>query len=277
LAVNGDRAMRKIIWVASLFLAASVVVGPALLRSQPNDQAALAIAPAPPPAAGPLAAGPATAPAVATMAVLNATDPAKLQMRANQAFYNTQYSIALPMLQVLAQKYKDNADKLGPIEEQIRVCQKNLASAAAAANQPVLPTSEEQRVPHPAPIAGKVLDISIKELGNFDYDRNGGKVPADVQRLSGVTLRTRGFMLPLDQADNITVFALVPSLFTCCNGQPPQVMHTIVVHCPKGKALNYFDGELVVEGKLTVEEKKDDGFTQSIFDLEASSVRPVPE
>ena len=225
---------------------------------------------------------PTTAPAVATMAVLNATDPAKLQSAPIRPFTTPEYSIALPMLQALAQKYKDNADKLGPIEENIRVCQKNLAtaaaaSAAAAANQPVLPTSEEQRVPHPAPIAGKVLDISIKELGNFDYDRNGGKVPADVQRLSGVTLRTRGFMLPLDQADNITVFALVPSLFTCCNGQPPQVMHTIVVHCPKGKALNYFDGELVVEGKLTVEEKKDDGFTQSIFDLEASSVRPVPE
>jgi len=264
--------MRKTIWVASILLAGAVVVGPELVRSQQATQPAAAPAPAVVPASG------------STMAVLKASDPAKLELRANQAFNRSEYAIALPMYQVLVEKYKDNPEKLGPTEEKVRVCQKNLAPALAAANAAaatvkpsVLPTSEEQRTPHPVPTPGKVPELPIKELGNFDYDRNGGVIPADVKRLSGVTVRTRGFMVPLDQADNITEFALVPSLFSCCYGQPPQIQHTIVVHCPKGKAVSYFPDELVVEGKLLVEEKKDDGFAVSLFELEASSVRPAPQ
>jgi hypothetical protein len=80
-------------------------------------------------------------------------------------------------------------------------------------------------------------------------------------------------MIPLDQAENIGEFALVPSLFACCFGQPPQIQHTLVVHCPKGKAVSYFGDELVVEGTLHVQEIKDGGFIVSIFQIDASSVR----
>jgi hypothetical protein len=98
-----------------------------------------------------------------------------------------------------------------------------------------------------------------------------------VKRLAGATLRIRGYMIPMDQAENITQFALVPSLFACCFGQPPQIQHTIVANCPKGKAVGYFPDELVVEGKLKVEEKKDDGYVVSLFELEVTSVKPAPK
>ena len=79
----------------------------------------------------------------------------------------------------------------------------------------------------------------------------------------------------MDQADSITQFALVPSLFACCFGQPPQVQHTIVVHMPEGKGVAYYPDEINVEGKLIVEEKKEDGFIISLFELEATSVKPA--
>jgi hypothetical protein len=121
-----------------------------------------------------------------------------------------------------------------------------------------------------------VLDVAIKELGNFEYDAdNGGNIPPDVTALSGSTLRVTGFMIPMDQADNITQFALVPSLFACCFGQPPSIQHTIVVNCPKGKAVSYYPDEIVVEGKLKVEEKKEDGFIVSLFEIEVNSVKPA--
>ena len=82
-------------------------------------------------------------------------------------------------------------------------------------------------------------------------------------------------MIPMDQAENITQFALVPSLFACCFGQPPQIQHTIVVNCPKGKAVNYFPDEILVEGTLVVEEKKDEGYIVSIFELNVNSVKPA--
>ncbi|HEY1629257.1 MAG TPA: DUF3299 domain-containing protein, partial [Tepidisphaeraceae bacterium] len=122
---------------------------------------------------------------------------------------------------------------------------------------------------------GKVQEMTIKELGNFDYNPDKGGIPDDVKRLSGSTIRLKGYMIPLYQAAHITHFALVPSLFSCCFGQPPQVQHTIVCSCPNGKAISYDPDQIVVEGKLSVEEKRDDGYVTSIFQLEPKSVTEV--
>jgi hypothetical protein len=132
----------------------------------------------------------------------------------------------------------------------------------------------EERRPHVRPKDGQILELSIRQLGNFDYaERNGGNIPPDVKNLSGVKIRTHGYMIPLDQADNIAHFTLVPSLFACCFGQPPQVQHTLVVRMPKGKGIAYSPDEIVVEGVLRVEEKKEDGMITSIFELDCTSVR----
>lgn len=65
--------------------------------------------------------------------------------------------------------------------------------------------------------------------------------------------------------------------FACCFGQPAQIQHTIVVNCPKDKAVSYFPDEIIVEGKLNVEVKKDEGFIVSLFEIETSSVKPAPK
>ena len=134
------------------------------------------------------------------------------------------------------------------------------------------------RTPHPKPAAGVVQEMQIKDLGNFDYDpEKGGNIPADVLAMDGSQIKLRGFMIPMDQAESITKFALVPSLFSCCYGQPPQLQHTIVVSVPKGKAVNYFPDEIQVSGTLHVREKKEDGFIVSIFDIDTTSVKPAPK
>jgi hypothetical protein len=215
---------------------------------------------------------------------------AALELRATQAFNKGDYTQALPMLQKLATDLKgqnSQADKLGMIQEQIRVCEKNptmqvasaitsVGSSAASPTAPV-PTSTA-RTPHPAPKPGEVLEMPIKDLGNFDYDpENGSPIPDDVKALNGATVRLHGYMIPMDQAENISKFALVPSLFNCCFGQPPQIQHTIVVTCPKGKAVSYYPDEIIVQGKLTVDVVKDDGFIVGIFAVETTSVKPAPK
>ena len=217
---------------------------------------------------------------LAPLCVAQTTQPAAndtLEFRASQAFSQNQYAVALPLLQKLEAQLKDQPDKLAPVQEQIRVCQKNIAIALTAAPaEPSIETSSEKRTPHPAPKAGETITLAIKDLGNFEYDADkGGNIPADVKALSGASLKLTGFMIPMDQATSISQFALVPSLFACCFGQPPQIQHTIIVNCPKGKAVSYFPDEISVEGKLTVQEKKEDGFIVSIFEMECSSVKPV--
>ncbi len=211
------------------------------------------------------------------------TDGKTLEFRANEAFTRNQYAVALPLLQKLDDQVKAEPDKAGPVEEKIRVCQKQIALAQTAVAmqgpQPVqgdVEMSAEKRTPHPAPKPGETLTMAIKELGNFEYDADkGGNIPADVKGMNGAMVRLDGFMIPMDQADSITQFALVPSLFACCFGQPPQIQHTIIVNCPKGKAVSYFPDEISVTGKLTVDEKKEDGFIVSIFEIQCSSVKPA--
>ena len=234
------------------------------------------------------------------LAAAQATQPVSansseaLEIRATESFNKGDFTVALPMLQKLAgqlQNQPAQADKLAMVQEQIRVCQKNQPVQIASANvtsvgdaslttpagPPPIPMGADRK-PHPAPKPGEILEMQIKELGNFEYDaEHGSPIPADVRALGGSTIRLRGYMIPMDQAENISKFALVPSLFSCCYGQPPQIQHTIVVNCPKGKAVSYFPDEIIVEGKLKVEEEKDDGFIVSIFEVETSSVKPAPK
>jgi hypothetical protein len=227
--------------------------------------------------AGSVSAEPTTKPAPAKPQAAATVQDTEFQ--ATQAFNRGQYAIALPMLQKLTTAFKDQPDKLGPVQEMIRVSQKAIATANVQKNAVAVaptPASNEARTPHPAPEAGKVQEMTIKELGNFDYDtEKGGNIPDDVKRLSGSQIRLRGYMIPIDQAERITKFALVPSLFECCFGQPPQIQHVVIVDCPPGKSVSYFPDELQIEGKLTVEEKKEDDVITSIYEVQTSSVKPA--
>ncbi|HEY1686873.1 MAG TPA: DUF3299 domain-containing protein [Tepidisphaeraceae bacterium] len=225
---------------------------------------------------------------VATPLIAQTTRPldqqSAINLIAQEAFTRGQYATALPLLEKLAIQLKGQPDQLEPIQEQIRVCQRNLGAnpqpapviPPTGANPGDPPMTAATRIPHPKPAAGQVQTMSIKELGNFEYDPDkGGGIPKDVYGLSGSDIKLTGFMIPMDSADRITQFALVPSLFACCFGQPPQIQHTIVVNCPTGKAVAYYPDQISVEGTLKVDEQKEDGFIVSIFQLKAQSIRPA--
>ena len=111
----------------------------------------------------------------------------------------------------------DQPDQLGPVLEQIRVCRHQMLAGTAKPTTPlaqqsvVLAVDGGPRHIHPAPTPGQTIEMPIKELGNFDYDATaGGNIPADVLALEGSHYKTTGYMIPLDQAENISEFALVP-------------------------------------------------------------------
>lgn len=228
------------------------------------------------------AATPATRPATQPAAAKASNLP--MDVRANTAFERGDYETAIMLFQRLMDIEKDPT-KRAAYEEKFRVCQKRILDKATpqqlqelAGQRSPDETSPEKRKKHVPPRDGQVYEALIKDLGNFEYDaERGGNIPEDVKQLSGVKVRTRGYMIPLDQADNITEFALVPSLFACCFGQPPQLQHTIIVRTPKGKAVSYFPEEIVVEGVFKVEEKKDEDVIVSVFEMECYSVKPAPQ
>ncbi len=214
-----------------------------------------------------------------------ATVSADFERRAMQAFANSEWKTALPMLKKVAASKAGQPDKFQAIQEYIRVCEKNIADPkAAAAFDPKSmlntlgdpPTAPDKRKVHQRPADAAVVDLTIKQLGNFEYDSDkGGNIPADVLTLNGAKVRLNGYMIPLDGADRVTNFALVPTLLACCFGSPPSLQHTVVVRTPKGQAVSYFPDEIVCEGTLTVQEKKDEEFIVSVFELDVTSVKPA--
>lgn len=219
-----------------------------------------------------LAVAPAASATLLDQPTTQPVDLATLELRANQLFAQEKYAEALPLLKQVAVRLKDDPDRVAPILEKVRVAEANLPKAPEAAPG----TLNATRKPHAPVPAGQSRTLTIKDLGNFDYDPDlGGSVPEDVKQLHGATIQLRGYMIPLDQARRITRFALVPDLFACCFGQPPGLQHTIVVKCPAGSAVSYFPDEIVVTGTLSVGEKVEDGFVVSLFEMTASSVKPV--
>ncbi len=220
--------------------------------------------------------------AAAEPAAVPATQPAQpgrletpeLKAKAQLAFSAGDYKAATPLLKELAVRLRNTPEAVAPILEQIRV-----AEAGLQQEQPAAEGINAPRTPHPPLSADEIRELPLQKLGNFTYDANvGGNIPADVKALSGGVFKLKGFMLPIDEAgDRISRFVLVPDLFACCFGQPPQIQHTVTVICPPGKAVAYYPDEIFVTGKLTVEEKSEDGFITSIFTVDVTSVKPAPQ
>jgi hypothetical protein len=197
------------------------------------------------------------------------TQPARddhLEYLATRAFVRGDYATALPLLKRLAPQLADKRQKRVATLQRIAICEKNLALEP--------PTTQPARIPHKRPADGQVFDISIRGLGNFDYETEAGEViPPDVRQLDGTKIRLRGFIVPTNQSVRLTQFALVPSLFNCCFGQPPQIEHTVMVTCADGLTVDLTANEVVVEGTLKVAEVKDDGYVVSIFNVRATQVK----
>ena len=99
-------------------------------------------------------------------------------------FNNGQYALALPLLMRVADSLKNQPDRLGRVQEEIRVCQRNLIANPPPADPSAAggPPSAEERKAHPAIKDGEVYEVAIKDLGNFQYDaEKGGNIPADVK------------------------------------------------------------------------------------------------
>jgi hypothetical protein len=195
---------------------------------------------------------------------------AELESAALKAFESGDYAAALPLLKDLSVRLRNEPDRVGPLLEKVRVCEANLSQQA------VIEGINAPRTPHQKPADGDVYELGLQKLGNFAYDaEKGGGIPEDVAALSGSTIRISGYMIPIDESDRISKFVLVPDLFACCFGQPPSLQHTVTVVCPPGKAVGYYPEPINVTGTLKVEEKRDEGFVISLFEVTATSVRPA--
>jgi hypothetical protein len=127
--------------------------------------------------------------------------------------------------------------------------------------------------------AGKLkgLDqfLPFDELTSWPYEDGLKGMPKRVKDLSGKKVLMTGFMLPIDEVQNIKEFLLVQSLWSCCYGSPPDIHGIVRVVMPKGKTTDYFFDPLKITGTFKVEATMMDGYCVDIFQLHAEAVEVV--
>jgi hypothetical protein len=216
-------------------------------------------------------------------------DPAALLAKADVAFAAAEYQMAIDIWDKLEGKLDPAQAK--SVAERKRFAQRQLAIMKARGIDPTVPArpveskspttvpaTQPARMPHKKPADGQVLEVGLHDLGNFEFDENNdASLPADVKALTGSSLRVEGQMLALDQSGKVSRFILVNDLMSCCFGVVPKLQHIVYVQLPKDKWVESTTERLSIEGKLTVNVRKQDGYVLSIFELEPTSIKYAPQ
>ncbi len=138
---------------------------------------------------------------------------------------------------------------------------------------------EVERKLHEQIKAGKITGLDqilpFDEIESWPYEDGLKGMPKRIRDLSGKKVMMTGFMLPIDEVQNIKEFLLVKSLWSCCYGQPPDIHGIVRVVMPKGKTTDYFFDPLKIIGTFKVEATVMDGYCVDIFQLHVESLEAI--
>lgn len=124
-------------------------------------------------------------------------------------------------------------------------------------------------------IAGLDKILPFDELDSWPYEDGLKGMPKRIKELDGKKVLMTGFMLPIDEVQNIKEFLLVKSLWSCCYGQPPDIHGIVRVVMPKGKTTDYFFDPLKIVGTFKVEATVMDGYCVDIYQLQVESLEAL--
>jgi hypothetical protein len=113
--------------------------------------------------------------------------------------------------------------------------------------------------------------VTWKTLGGFEYTE-GMALPEEVRKLDKQKVGIAGYMMTIEEVENIKEFLLVEAFWSCCFGTPPTVNQVLLVRVVAEKGVEYTSSPVLVLGTLEVGEEIEDGFVTSVYRLKATSV-----
>jgi len=117
--------------------------------------------------------------------------------------------------------------------------------------------------------------LHFEEISAWPYQDGLKGMPPEVKKLDGTSVMMTGFMLPIDEVENIKQFLLVQSLWSCCYGQPPDINGIVRVVMKGDKRIDYQFEPIKVIGTFKVKATVEDGYCVDIFQLHADSVEVI--
>ena len=126
---------------------------------------------------------------------------------------------------------------------------------------------------------GKIGDVdqilTFEEISSWPYEDGLQGMPKEVRELDGKKVLMTGFMLPIDEVENIKEFLLVQSLWSCCYGQPPDINGIVRVVMKGDRRIDYQFDPIKVVGTFEIEATLEDGYCVDIYQLHADSVEVI--
>lgn len=111
-------------------------------------------------------------------------------------------------------------------------------------------------------------------LGGFEYEE-GMVLPNNVRELDGKKIGIAGYMMTLEEVEDIHEFLLVESLWSCCFGTPPEVHQVLVVNVPDERGVEFTTAPILILGEIDVGEEVEDGFVTSLYRVKTDKVKEV--
>src|SRR6185295_1540124 len=105
----------------------------------------------------------------------------------------------------------------------------------------------------------------------FEYTE-GMKMPDEVRALNGAKVAIAGYMMTIEEVENIHQFLLVEAFWSCCFGVPPTINQVVMIQIAGTRGVEYTSSPVVILGTLEVGAKIEDGFETSVYRLNATSV-----
>ena len=117
--------------------------------------------------------------------------------------------------------------------------------------------------------------LPFEDLSSWPYQDGLKGMPEGVKKLDGLKVMMTGFMLPIDEVENIKQFLLVQSLWSCCFGQPPDINGIVRVVYKGTKRLDYQFEPIKMTGVFRVKATVEDGYCVDIYQLETEAVEVI--
>ncbi|MFN3242285.1 MAG: DUF3299 domain-containing protein [Planctomycetota bacterium] len=124
-------------------------------------------------------------------------------------------------------------------------------------------------------IAGVDRVLPFDELSGWKYTEGLIGAPDAVRALDGLQVLMLGFMLPLDEVEDMREFLLVSSLWSCCYGTPPDVHGIVRCRMAEGRRVDYQFEPIKLVGRLSVKETHIDGYCVDIYQLDVELLEVV--
>jgi len=118
----------------------------------------------------------------------------------------------------------------------------------------------------------KLINLSFKALTTWTYVAGKTPIPDYIKGLDGQHVQMAGFMMPLNQTDQVTEFVFMQYFWGCCFGRPPAANHVVLVKMTNGQKSKFYTEPVCVRGILHVGETREDGYLISLYRLDAETV-----